>query len=216
MRYWIVFIVIFLRWSELLSTVHSILPSKSWNSLSPELYTTFWGLSLQDLFVPRKRYEAEIAKQHATLKALEENSDNSHAAITKRKKDKVKIQEVLDRLSSELEQQEQNAKAVHQRLIKEKDSWLTSCPDLIKVNMEFLQRCIFPRCTVSMMDAIYCARFVHTLHSLGTPFFNTVNHIDVLICKTLQPMICSCTEYEAGRFGRFLCETLKMAYYWKV
>ncbi|KAJ6757744.1 THO2 PROTEIN [Salix koriyanagi] len=81
--------------------------------------------------------------------------------------------------------------------------------------MEFLQRCIFPRCTFSMPDAVYCAMFVHTLHSLGTPFFNTVNHIDVLICKTLQPMICCCTEYEAGRLGRFLYETLKIAYYWK-
>eukprot|EP00250_Pteridium_aquilinum_P010635 c19529_g1_i1 orf=214-5961(+) len=204
-----------LMWSDLLSTVHSMFPAKAWNSLSPELYATFWGLSLQDLFVPRKRYEAEITKQHAALKVLEENSDNSHAAITKRKKDKEKIQEVLDRLTSEMQKQEQNAKSVHQRLVKEKDSWLTSCPDSLKINMEFLQRCIFPRCVMSMIDAIYCARFVHTLHSLGTPFFNTVNHIDVLLCKTLQPMISSCTEYEAGRFGRFLCETLKMAYYWK-
>ncbi|KAI5072915.1 hypothetical protein GOP47_0013021 [Adiantum capillus-veneris] len=202
-------------WSDLLATVHSIFPSKAWNSLSPELYITFWGLSLQDLFVPRKRYEAEIAKQHAALKLLEESSDNSHAAITKRKKDKEKIQEVLDRLSSEMQKQEQHAKSVHQRLVKEKDSWLTLCPDSLKINMEFLQRCIFPRCVLSMIDALYCARFVHTLHSLGTPFFNTVNHIDVLLCKTLQPMISSCTEYEAGRFGRFLCETLKMAYYWK-
>ncbi|KAK6146706.1 LOW QUALITY PROTEIN: hypothetical protein DH2020_020575 [Rehmannia glutinosa] len=81
--------------------------------------------------------------------------------------------------------------------------------------MEFLQRCIFPRCTFSMPDAVYCANFVNTLHSLGTPFFNTVNHIDVLICKTLQPMICCCTEYEVGRLGRFLFETLKTAYHWK-
>ncbi|RZC53372.1 hypothetical protein C5167_012226 [Papaver somniferum] len=66
-----------------------------------------------------------------------------------------------------------------------------------------------------MPDAVYCAQFVRTLHSLGTPFFNTVNHIDVLICKTLQPMICCCTEYEAGRLGRFLFETLEMAYQWK-
>ncbi|GMI75253.1 EMBRYO DEFECTIVE 2793 [Hibiscus trionum] len=28
-------------------------------------------------------------------------------------------------------------------------------------------------------------------------------------------MICCCTEYEAGRLGRFLYETLKIAYYWK-
>ncbi|KAJ7559201.1 hypothetical protein O6H91_04G074300 [Diphasiastrum complanatum] len=204
-----------LMWSELLATIHSILPPKSWNSLSPELYVTFWGLNLHDLYVPRKRYEFEIAKQRTALKSLEENSDNSHAAIAKRKKDKEKIQEILDRLSTELQKQEQNVTSVHHRLVQEKDSWLTSCPDPLKINMEFLQRCIFPRCVFSMMDAVYCARFVHTLHSLGTPFFNTVNHIDVLICKTLQPMICCCTEYEAGRLGRFLYETLKMAYLWK-
>ncbi|PRQ48443.1 putative THO complex, subunitTHOC2 protein [Rosa chinensis] len=81
--------------------------------------------------------------------------------------------------------------------------------------MEFLQRCIFPRCTFSMPDVVYWAIFVHTLHSLETPFFNTVNHMDVLICRTLQSMICCCTESEVGRLGKFLCETLKIAYYLK-
>uniref|UniRef100_A0A803Q3I5 THO complex subunit 2 n=1 Tax=Cannabis sativa TaxID=3483 RepID=A0A803Q3I5_CANSA len=204
-----------LMWSDLLNTVKIMLPSKAWNSLSPDLYTTFWGLNLYDLYVPRKRYESEISKQHAALKALEEFSDNSSSAITKRKKDKERIQESLDRLTSELRKHEDNVASVRRRLFREKDNWLSSCPDTLKINMEFLQRCIFPRCTFSMPDAVYCAVFVHTLHSLGTPFFNTVNHIDVLICKTLQPMICCCTEYEAGRLGRFLYETLKLAYHWK-
>ncbi|KAJ6877618.1 THO complex subunit 2 isoform X1 [Populus alba x Populus x berolinensis] len=202
-------------WSDLLETVKTMLPSKAWNSLSPDLYATFWGLTLYDLYVPRNRYKSEIAKQQAALKALEELSDNSSSAITKRKKEKERIQESLDRLTSELHKHEENVSSVRRRLSREKDKWLTSCPDTLKINMEFLQRCIFPRCTFSMPDAVYCAMFVHTLHSLGTPFFNTVNHIDVLICKTLQPMICCCTEYEAGRLGRFLYETLKIAYFWK-
>lgn len=202
-------------WSDLLDTARTMLPSKAWNSLSPDLYATFWGLTLYDLYVPRHRYESEIAKQHSALKALEELSDNSNSAITKRKKDKERIQESLDRLTSELQKHEENVASVRRRLAREKDKWLSSCPDTLKINMEFLQRCIFPRCTFSMPDAVYCAMFVHTLHSLGTPFFNTVNHIDVLICKTLQPMICCCTEYEAGRLGRFLYETMKIAYYWK-
>ncbi|CAK9221020.1 unnamed protein product, partial [Sphagnum troendelagicum] len=203
------------KWSELLDIVRSILPAKAWTNLSPEFYTAFWGLTLQDLYVPRKRYEVEISKQRAALKALEESSDNSHLAIAKRKKDKEKIQEVLDRLSAELQKQEATVTSINQRLVREKDGWLASCSESLKINMEFLQRCIFPRCVMSMMDAVYCARFVHTIHSLGTPFFNTINHIDALICKTLFPMICCCTEYEAGRLGRFLCETLKMAYHWK-
>ncbi|XP_057417817.1 THO complex subunit 2 isoform X2 [Lotus japonicus] len=204
-----------ISWSYLLDTVKTMLPSKAWNSLSPDLYATFWGLTLYDLYVPKNRYESEITKLHANLKSLEELSDNSSSAITKRKKEKERIQESLDRLTSELHKHEENVASVRRRLSYEKDKWLSSCPDTLKINMEFLQRCIFPRCTFSMPDAVYCAMFVHTLHSLGTPFFNTVNHIDVLICKTLQPMICCCTEYEVGRLGRFLYETLKIAYYWK-
>ncbi|CAN1296054.1 THO complex subunit 2 [Linum perenne] len=204
-----------IKWSDLLETVKTMLPSRAWNSLSPDLYATFWGLTLYDLYVPRSRYESEISKLYTSLKALEELSDNSSSGIAKRKKDKERIQESLDRLTSELQKHEENVASVRRRLSLEKDKWLSSCPDTLKINMEFLQRCIFPRCTFSMPDAVYCAVFVHTLHSLGTPFFNTVNHIDVLICKTLQPMICCCTEYEAGRLGRFLYETLKIAYHWK-
>ncbi|KAL9241909.1 hypothetical protein vseg_015966 [Gypsophila vaccaria] len=203
------------RWSDLLDTIRTMLPSKAWNSLSPDLYATFWGLTLYDLYVPRNRYESEIAKQNAALRALEDLSDNSSSGVAKRKKEKERIQESLDRLTSELQKHEDHVASVRKRLAREKDNWLSSCPDTLKINMEFLQRCIFPRCTFSMPDAIYCAMFVHTLHSLGTPYFNTVNHIDVLICKTLHPMICCCTEYEAGRLGRFLFETLKIAYYWK-
>ncbi|KAL5722007.1 THO complex subunit 2 [Ranunculus cassubicifolius] len=204
-----------ITWSSLLEVVQTMLPPKAWNSLSPDLYATFWGLTLYDLYVPRNRYESEIAKQHAALKTLEELSDNSNMAITKRKKEKERIQDLLDRLIGELQKHEENVASVRKRLAREKDKWLSFCPDTLKINMEFLQRCIYPRCIFSMPDAVYCAMFVHTLHSLGTPFFNTVNHIDVLICKTLQPMICCCTEYEVGRLGRFLFETLKMAYHWK-
>ncbi|CAN7034385.1 unnamed protein product [Brassica rapa subsp. trilocularis] len=202
-------------WSDVLDTVRTMLPSKAWNSLSPDLYATFWGLTLYDLHVPRSRYESEISKQHAALKTLEEVADNSSSAITKRKKEKERIQESLDRLTGELKKHEEHVASVRRRLSREKDKWLSSCPDTLKINMEFLQRCIFPRCTFSMADSVYCAMFVHMLHSLGTPYFNTVNHIDVLICKTLQPMICCCTEYEVGRLGRFLFETLKIAYHWK-
>ncbi|GMI75252.1 EMBRYO DEFECTIVE 2793 [Hibiscus trionum] len=158
-------------WSELLDTVKTMLPSKAWNSLSPDLYATFWGLTLYDLYVPRNVYESEIAKQHAALKSLEELPDNSSSAINKRKKDKERIQEALDRLTSELHKHEENVASVLRRLTHEKDKWLSSCPDILKINMEFLQRCIFPRCTFSMPDVVYCAMFVRTLHSLGTPFF---------------------------------------------
>ncbi|XP_044359663.1 THO complex subunit 2 isoform X2 [Triticum aestivum] len=205
-----------IMWSDLLNTIRTILPAKAWNGLSPELYATFWGLTLYDLNFPKDRYDAEIKKLHENLKQLEDNSDNSSIAISRRKKDKERIQDLLDKLNNESDKHQQHVISVLQRLTREKDKWLSSSPDALKINMEFLQRCIYPRCVLSMQDAVYCATFVQMMHSLGTPFFNTVNHIDVFICKTLQPMICCCTEYEAGRLGRFLHETLKMAYHWKV
>ncbi|OMO85127.1 hypothetical protein CCACVL1_10420 [Corchorus capsularis] len=67
-------------WAELLDTVKTMLPSKAWNNLSPDLYVTFWGITLYDLYVPRNRYESEIAKQHAALNALEELPDDSSSA----------------------------------------------------------------------------------------------------------------------------------------
>ncbi|CAO2181939.1 unnamed protein product [Urochloa humidicola] len=204
-----------IMWTDLINTVRSILPAKAWNSLSPDLYATFWGLTLYDLHFPKDRYDTEIKKLHDNLKQLEDNSDNSSIAISRRKKDKERIQDLLDKLNSESQKHQQHIASVVQRLAREKDKWLSSSPDALKINMEFLQRCIFPRCVFSSQDAVYCATFVQTLHSLGTPFFNTVNHIDVLVCKTLQPMICCCTEFEAGRLGRFFHDTLKMAYYWK-
>lgn len=204
-----------IMWSDLINTVRSILPAKAWNSLSPDLYATFWGLTLYDLHFPKDRYDTEIKKLHDNLKQLEDSSDNSSIAISRRKKDKERIQDLLDKLNSESQKHQQHIASVVQRLAREKDKWLSSSPDALKINMEFLQRCIFPRCVFSTQDAVYCATFVQTLHSLGTPFFNTVNHIDVLVCKTLQPMICCCTEFEAGRLGRFFHDTLKMAYYWK-
>ncbi|KAL0695455.1 hypothetical protein Bca4012_062635 [Brassica carinata] len=161
-------------WFDVLDTVRTMLPSKAWNSLSPDLYAIFWGLTLYDLHVPRNRYESEISKQHAALKTLEEVADNSSLAITKRKKEKERIQESLDRLTDELKRHEEHVASVRRRLSREKDKWLSSCPDTLKINMEFLQRCIFPRCTFSMADSVYSAIL-----------------------------------------GRFLFETLKIAYHWK-
>ncbi|KAJ3678301.1 hypothetical protein LUZ60_002104 [Juncus effusus] len=204
-----------LRWSDLLNTVETTILSNSSKSFSSDMYTTFWGLTLYDLYVPKKRYEAELAKQLAALKALDDLSDTSSVATSKRKKDKEKIQELFDRLTSEYDKHEKHVSSVRQRLIRQKDTWFSSNQEALKSSIEFLQRCIFPRCVFGAGDAVYCAEFVAMLHSVGTIGFNTFVYLDVLVCKLVQPVICCCTELEAGRFGRFLSETLRLAYHWK-
>lgn len=41
-----------------------------------------------------------------------------------------------------------------------------------------LQLCIFPRCCFTTLDAVYCAKFIHTLHILETPNFSTLLLLD--------------------------------------
>ena len=39
---------------------------------------------------------------------------------------------------------------------------------------QFLQLCVFPRCVFSAVDAMYCAKFIQTVHSLAAPNFSTL------------------------------------------
>lgn len=60
---------------------------------------------------------------------------------------------------------------------QEKDSWFLSRSAKSAKNetiTQFLQLCLFPRCTFTTVDAMYCAKFVHTIHSLKTANFSTL------------------------------------------
>ncbi len=46
--------------------MHPLHPKKIWDDISPQFLTTFWSLTMYDLYVPHAVYEREIAK----LKAL--------------------------------------------------------------------------------------------------------------------------------------------------
>ena len=40
--------------------VCTVLPSTAWQFMSMELYSTFWGLGLSDIDVPRAQYDKHI------------------------------------------------------------------------------------------------------------------------------------------------------------
>ena len=42
---------------------------------SPQLYVTFWALSMYDLYVPLERYEQELTKLKQQLTQLDDNKD---------------------------------------------------------------------------------------------------------------------------------------------
>ena len=56
---------------------------------------------------------------------------------------------------------------------------------------QLLQLCIFPRCCFTALDAVYCGKFVHTLHMLKTPNFSTLLFYDRVSKCTVEVHIIS-------------------------
>jgi THO complex subunit 2 len=44
-----------MTWGELLTEVRGMLPEHTWTAISPELYLSFWTMTLYDLHVPKVR-----------------------------------------------------------------------------------------------------------------------------------------------------------------
>ncbi|GJP77194.1 hypothetical protein CLOP_g7622 [Closterium sp. NIES-67] len=205
------------HWRDVVEWVQGMPPAAAWRGLSPPFYLLFWGLTLSDLHVPRQRYEAEMAKQRALLRTLEDVGDSSGSAIQKRKKEKERVQEVLDKLSSELARQQARAEAVQRRLVRDRTRWLSpgAVPDSWRIVPCFLHHCVIPRALMSPEDAVYCAKFILRLHAAATPQFCTFQIIDAFVCKSFHPLLASSSEAEAGRLGRFVLEILQAIYRWK-
>lgn len=75
----------------LAATNRALLPAEVWKAISPELYTTFWSLSMYDLQVPKEQYEAQIKKVGGQIKALE-TSEEFKDNKKKREKERTRLQ----------------------------------------------------------------------------------------------------------------------------
>merc|ERR1712051_19008 len=183
------------------------------DDISPQFLTTFWSLTMYDLFVPDNVYEKEIAKLKAAPAKLDDNKDMN---ASRKKKEKERINSLMEKLVDEQRRQKEHVERVMARLRAEKDSWFLSRSAKLAKNetiTTFLQLFIFPRCIFTAIDAIYCAKFVQVIHSLKTPNFSTLICFDRIFCD-ITYTVTSCTENEAGRYGRFLAAMLETVMKW--
>ncbi|XP_001606603.2 THO complex subunit 2 isoform X1 [Nasonia vitripennis] len=194
-------------------SVRPLHPLKVWEDISPQFLVTFWSLSMYDLYVPADSYQREInkLKQLATQAA-----DSKDLTASKGKKEQERYTTLIEKLQDEKKKQEEHVEKVQAYLKQEKDSWFLSRSAKSAKNetiTQFLQLCLFPRCTFTTVDAMYCAKFVHTIHSLKTANFSTLLCYDRLFCD-ITYSVTSCTENEAHRYGRFLCAMLETVMRW--
>ncbi|XP_066999560.2 THO complex subunit 2 isoform X2 [Anabrus simplex] len=198
--------------SPIVASVRPLHPPKVWEDISPQFLVTFWSLTMYDLFVPTESYQREINK----LKQLASQAMDSKDLATKGKKEQERFTALQEKLHDEKKKQQEHVEKVMARLKQEKDSWFLSRSAKAAKNetiTQFLQLCLFPRCIFTAMDAVYCAKFVHTIHSLKTANFSTLLCYDRLFCD-ITYSVTSCTENEANRYGRFLCAMLETVMRW--
>jgi THO complex subunit 2 len=208
--------------------IRAVLPAASWELLSPLMYSTFWSISLYDIFVPRQRYDAEVKRLRRQIDEIDRwmppiggEMGDIKANASKRKRDKERCHGNIERLKVELSQQIVRHDQVASRLQRGKAEWFATVKDKPEdkasagetLNL-FLQHCIFPRSVFSPADAVFCAKFVQHMHSQGTPFFSTLQYYDKLL-RDISVHIFCCTERQAANLGHFLKESLSLLLHWK-
>ncbi|KAL3266220.1 hypothetical protein HHI36_010402 [Cryptolaemus montrouzieri] len=200
--------------TEVMEPVHKSLlplhPIKIWEDISPQFLATFWSLTMYDLCIPEDTYMEVINKlKQQSLAVLDSNSN-------KGKKEQERFATLVEKLQDEKKKQSEHVDKVMYRLKQEKDHWFISKTAKTAKNetiTRFLQLCLFPRCTFTAIDALYCAKFVHVIHMLKTPNFSTLLCYDRLFCD-ITYSVTSCTENEAMRYGRFLYAMLETVMRW--
>lgn len=179
----------------IVESVRPLHPPKVWEDVSPQFLVTFWSLSMYDLQVPAESYLKEIAKLKQMSSQVMESKEMvsfsllcsrrlmmiGHGEIlqnaSKGKKEQERYLALIDKLQDERKKQQEHVDKILHRLSQEKDSWFLSRSVKTAKNetiTQFLQLCLFPRCTFTALDAIFCAKFVHTIHSLKTANFSTL------------------------------------------
>ncbi|XP_055542329.1 THO complex subunit 2 [Wyeomyia smithii] len=199
--------------NPIIESVRPLHPPKVWEDISPQFLVSFWSLSMYDLQVPSESYQREINKlKQLSLSVMDSKEQNA----SKNKKEQERHAALMEKLQDERKKQQEHVDKIIHRLTSEKDSWFLSRSAKSAKNetiTQFLQLCLFPRCTFTALDAHYCAKFVHTIHSLKTANFSTLLCYDRIFCD-ITYSVTSCTENEATRYGRFLCAMLETVMRW--
>ncbi|XP_071535376.1 THO complex subunit 2 isoform X1 [Panulirus ornatus] len=188
----------------IVSSIRPHFSIKVWEDMDPSFFLTFWTLTMSDLEVPVHMYEKEIKKI------------DPNPSTNKRKKETDRLLALKEKLQEEEKRQREHVERVYARLQQEKDRWFMLRAARSPKNdtvTAFLQLCLFPRCTFTALDAIYCAKFVKMLHNLKTPNFSTLICYDRMYCD-ITYTVASCTEQEAHRYARFLLGTLETVMHW--
>ena len=191
--------------------------------VSASFFTNFWIMSLGDVFDTVSVYQKEFDKINAQIERInKDRADTSLIAGKERERKKKALLEQNDNLRKEMKVAATRKINLTRRISNEKKHWFSEFEDneaMIEAmddrHLHLLEQCFLPRALISAEDAMYSFTMLKMLHDYGTPGFSTVDLLSQLMQKNrLSATMYQCTAMEAGHFGRFLCEILKLLQTW--
>lgn len=180
-------------------------------TLTPELYSTFWSLTLYDVHVPKENYRAEISRLRA-LRSESRSDARQDESLPTAPGDKKKLVEAIEMLEKEVKEHEAHQKAVIARLTKRKTSVgrcvvcaRTQIPLELFVSFSFTENAVFVNTQSSR-----CFDFVSLSHSLSLSrsrqFFVTGGNKMDIVVRFLERCIlprCTASQSDAIFAARF-------------
>jgi THO complex subunit 2 len=133
-------------------------------------------------------YTQEVSKLTSEIKKRDaDRTDMSAPAVQRRRRERERLQSLVDQLNQEFKNQTVVYQTTKNRLAKEKESWFDwtifpshpiNPPPRNRTVMAILQHCIVPRCLFGPNEAIFSAKFLKEMHRLGTKNFSTLTLYD--------------------------------------
>lgn len=190
-------------------------------SISGELYDTFWKLNLFDINYSVDLYDDETAKLEGAIPGLKEQ-------VSAAKKDKDTPLLTINNYKQTLEQNLEFIKilpkdsSLHAAHNKETNIWLSEHKekyflkqDTVEQFRSFLQYCLLPRAITSSFDAAFSGKLLFKFHDLEVENYSLISLLDELFGNQLLfGTLFTLSPLEAENLGIFYAEILNSLHEW--
>lgn len=219
---------------NIVRNIYKLYPEEEWKYLKPGFFVTFWQLSLYDIQYPSDKYVMAERKLSESITLLNDNlrtleNNNTRESIQQAKQIRTQrdhLSQQQAKLSAESKRHALHFEKSRSRLRSEKAYWFDyKGPEaqerhgvIVRRNItkQLLAKCVLPRALTSPIDAVFSARFIQLLHSIGTNNFSSLMFYDKLFSDgILYATLLTCTSYEAENLGLFLSEVLSKLLNWR-
>lgn len=199
---------LFYDFMEELSQNEAFIAMHVWDVMSPEFYTFFWSMKLNDITISDTEYRKRM-KQIQDEISGQEHENRSETTLNQ-------LEHKLAALRNERESYQTHVKFCREFIRSRQAHLLAHLPTekLRSFVDAFVQLCLYPRIRLGHEDALFAFEFVLIMTKMGVPNFPTLFILDKVV-KELFPCLICMTDNEAEGFANFMYEFLRQMERWR-